>query len=186
MQQLEKLSFSFAEIDFSVPAAHFLSGEPHGRWPPASHSAYEKRTTELGILVGGSFQPISGQLMQLLAAIIGHHCSTDASDICKQVFTPFLQWGRFYPWGPVFFPLASFDFHQNRKSSELSVFLKWTVTAFLKAEWLATQLLIIAARAAADLGTVIQRVLLLSTRKVYRFGLYTYGGKKRLDNEKEF
>lgn len=28
MQQLEKLSFSFVEIDFSTTAAHFLSGEP--------------------------------------------------------------------------------------------------------------------------------------------------------------
>lgn len=45
-------------------------------WPPtASHSAYEKSTRDLGILVGGSFQPITGQLMQLLAAIIGRHCS---------------------------------------------------------------------------------------------------------------
>ena len=92
-----KPSFSSVEIDFSVIAAYFLSGEPHGVWPPASHPAYEKSTSELGILVGGSFQPITGQLMQLLAAIIGNHCSPDASDICTQVFTPFLQQGRFSP-----------------------------------------------------------------------------------------
>ena len=62
----------------------------------------------------------------------------------------------FLPEGPVFFPFASFDFHQNGKSFELSVFLKWTNTAFLKVEWLATQPPVITAGAASDLGTAIQ------------------------------
>lgn len=130
-----KAKLFLCRIDIPVTAAHFLYGEPHGSWPPsAPHSVYEKSARVLGILVGGSFQPITGQLVQLLAAIIGHHFSPDASGICKQVFIPFLQGGRFSPRSTYFLSFCIILFLREWKSFELSVFLKWTATAFLKAE----------------------------------------------------
>lgn len=135
MQGFEKLCFSFVEIYLSVTAAYFLYGEPHGRWPPASHSSYEKSTWVLGILVGGSFQPITGQLMQLLAAIIGHHSSPDVSGICTQVFNPFLQWRQVLSQKCLFsFLLHHSIFTRMEKLWIIIFFLKWAATAFLKVE----------------------------------------------------
>lgn len=65
--------------------------EAHHLVPP---SWPMKRARDVGMLAGGSFQPITGQLMQLLAAIIGHHRSPDDAGICRQeVLLPAFQGG---------------------------------------------------------------------------------------------
>lgn len=123
MQRFEKPSFFFVEIGVSVTAASFLYGEPHGRWPPPSYSTPEKSTSELGILVGGSFQPVAGQLMQLLATIIGHHGSPDASGIFKHSFYPVLSTAQVSSHKYLFsFLLHQFDFHRNGKALNYQFF----------------------------------------------------------------
>lgn len=100
-----------------------------------------------------------------------HHWSINAAFSCNYwtSLLPRCFWHlqtSFYPipsTGQVFSQkdLFSFLLHHSiftrmEKSFELSVFLKWTDTAFLKVEWLAIQPPVITARAASDLGTAIQ------------------------------
>lgn len=91
--------------------------------PPTSYSAYEKSTSELGILVGGSFQPVACQLMQLLATVIGHHCSPDASGICEHSFYPVCSTAQLSSQKCLFsFLLHQFDSYHSGKAMNYQVF----------------------------------------------------------------
>lgn len=88
----------------------------------------------LGILAGGSFQAITGQLMQLLAAIIGHRRSPHAPGICTQVSPHSVNGAGVLPEVPICFASAPFDLWQNGKALNDFVFLKRAPTAALKVE----------------------------------------------------
>lgn len=77
------------------------------------------------MLARGSFQAVTGQLMQLLAAIIGHHCSPDDAGICRQeVLLPALQGGRlpFSKKCPFSFPLHHSIFYETGKALNYQFF----------------------------------------------------------------
>lgn len=68
-----------------------------------------------GVLAGGSFQPIASQLMQLLATIIGHLGSPDASGSASRFASSSLAGAAVLPEVPLFFSFASFCFYKTAK-----------------------------------------------------------------------
>lgn len=76
-----------------------------------------KRAWGAGMLAGGTFQPVTGQLMRLLAAIIGHHCSPDASGIGRQEgLLPAIEAGFLSLRSTYFLSLCIILFYENGKA----------------------------------------------------------------------